>query len=111
MIKFNCLIHKETKNIIDYATWQRGLEKGQSFILGYHGTHIVKEMDKEFYRYTAEEMLFTDDFKIIYDSDFTLEELRVIFRGNQRYNEELMRKILKNINDKEFNKDKYGIEG
>lgn len=105
MIKFNCLIHKETGTVIKYEDWKEAAERDNFIIV--KGAEVFvnpKNIVK------AREMLFSDDFEIIYDSEFTLEELGIIFRGNQRFVEKLMKKICKDINDKEFLKNKYGIE-
>jgi hypothetical protein len=97
MIKFSTLIHKETGTVIKYEDWKKLSPYDDK-------TYIDKN-----HSYSDIEMLFSDDFEIIYDSDFTLEELRILFRGNQKYNEELMKKICKKISDKEYYK-QYGIE-
>jgi hypothetical protein len=106
MIKFNCLIHKETGTVIKYEGWRKAAKRDDFIVV--KGAEVFvnpKNIVK------AKEMLFSDDFIIVYEPEFKLEELQIIFRGNQKYNEELMKKILKNINDKEFNREKYGIEG
>lgn len=108
MLKFNCLIHKKTGTKINYDTWKRSLEKKESFVLGYHGTHIMKEGDKYLYNYRAEEMLFSDDFEIIYNSEFTLKELVHLFENTK--SEEISDKILNMLMDKKKLKDKYRIE-
>lgn len=98
MVKFRYLIHKETGAVIKYEDWKRDLEKVNLVIInGYDA-------------YEPDEIIFSDDFEIIYDSEFTLEELRDIFRGRQKSDNELMEKLCKNINDREFAKSKYGIE-
>lgn len=63
MIKFNSLIHKETGTVIKYQDWKRDLEKVNLVIInGYDA-------------YEPDEIIFSDDFEIIYDSEFTLDEL------------------------------------
>ena len=105
MVKLRYLIHKETGTVIKYEDWKEAAERDNFIIV--KGAEVFvnpKNIVK------AREMLFSDDFKIIYDSEFTLEELRDIFRGRQKSDNELMKKICKNVNDKEFIKSKYGIE-
>ena len=105
MVKFRYIIHKETGTVIKYKDWKEAAERDNFIIV--KGAEVFvnpKNIVK------AREVLFSDDFKIIYDSEFTLEELGIIFRGNQRFVEKLMEKIAKNINDREFLKNKYGIE-
>jgi hypothetical protein len=58
--------------------------------------------------YHNEEMLFSDDFEIIYDSEFTVEELQKVLKDN--LDNEILYKIVKNIDSKKFIKAKYGIE-
>ena len=105
MVKFRYIIHKETGTVIKHEDWKEAAERDNFIIV--KGAEVFvnpKNIVK------AREVLFSDDFKIIYDSEFTLEELGIIFRGNQRFVEKLMEKIAKNINDREFLKNKYGIE-
>lgn len=64
MIKFNCLIHKETGAIINYEDW----------------LEVFKIQNKE-YNYKAKEMLFNDDFEIIYESEFSEEEAILMLKG------------------------------
>lgn len=103
MIKFTALIHKETGGVIKYEEWKEGLKLDMWFF-------FVSKIDSKQFSYKSKEMLFSDDFEIIYDSDFTSKELGIIFRGNQKSCDELMSKIYENMHDKEFNNFKYGIE-
>ena len=103
MVKFRYLIHKETGTVIKYEDWKEQLEKDYPIIWN-------DDKGEGKWVYNSKNILFNDDFEIIYDSEFTLEELRDIFRGRQKSDNELMEKIAKNINDREFLKNKYGIE-
>ena len=103
MVKLRYLIHKETGTVIKYEDWKERLETD----------NIIKWKDIKLngvWQYKPKNMLFSDDFEIIYDSEFTLEEIEIIFNGNQNSNDKLMKKIHKNMYDKEFLKLKYGIE-
>ena len=88
-----------------FADWKRCIDDNLTISIyrGFKDNIKFSEND-------AKEALFSDDFEIIYDSEFTLEELRDIFRGRQKSDNELMEKLCKNINDREFLKNKYGIE-
>ena len=103
MIKFSALIHKETGTVIKYDDWKEQLEKDYPIMWN-------DKKGEGKWIYDSNKILFNDDFEIIYDSEFTLEELRDIFRGRQKSDNELMEKLCKNINDKEFLKLKCGIE-
>ena len=71
MIKFDYAIHKETNNIIDYNIWVECAKQGNFYVfmsernpLREHmklDTEIVKSK-----RYTAMDIIFSDDFKIVY---------------------------------------------
>ena len=103
MVKFRYIIHKETGTVIKYEDWKEQLEKDYPITWN-------DDKGEGKWVYNSKNILFNDDFEIIYDSEFTLEELRDIFRGRQKSDNELMEKIAKNINDREFLKNKYGIE-
>ena len=74
MVKFRYLIHKETGTVIKYEDWKEAAERDNFIIV--KGAEVFvnpKNIVK------AREMLFSDDFEIIYDSEFTYRELRNIF--------------------------------
>jgi hypothetical protein len=76
MIKFNCLIHKGIGTVIEYSKWWQLIRKEaveNKEELTYFGN------GEKYYKYKLKEMLFSDDFEIIYDSEFTTEELNMIY--------------------------------
>jgi hypothetical protein len=97
MIQFKALIHKETGTAIKYEDWKEKLEDNEYIVINN-------------YTHGPMEMILNDDFEIIYNSEFILEEIETIFYGKQNSNDKLMKKIHTNMYDKEFLKDKYGIE-
>ena len=115
MIKFNYLIHKETGKIISYDEW---LEHYKAEI------DIEWMENKKYYRYYhPTKMLFSDEFEIIYDSEFTTKELNNINYciklavsenvGDEYLDkqQELINKVDTILEKIEFNKYNYGIEG
>ena len=68
MIKFNVLIHKETGTIIQYADWLRFLKERTIYIWR-------ENCSQGEWRYLPKEMLFSEDFEIVYEQDFTTAEL------------------------------------
>ena len=110
MVKFTALIDKETGTVIKYEDWKEAAERDNFIIVKGAEVLGLTKTSAPLTIIKAREMLFSDDFKIIYDSEFTLEELRDIFRGRQKSDNELMEKIAKNINDRGFLKNKYEIE-
>ena len=115
MIKFSALIHKETGTVIKYEDWKESAERDNYIpIKGVEVFINPKNIVK------AREMLFSDDFEIIYDSEFTTEELelanvsvfecvrREIIWDNTGNN---LSKKIEDIIEKIYeNKSKYGIE-
>ena len=104
MIKFGYLIHKETDRVIKYEDWKEAARE-DSYItiikdskLFINPKNIVK----------AKEMLFNDDFEIIYDPEFTAEDLQKILKDN--LDNVLLYKIVKSIDFKIALKNKCGIE-
>lgn len=105
MIKFNCLIHKQTRTIIKYVEWLEEVKKQQ----GITNQPVEKQIsEKEKLIYRPKQALFSDDFEIIYDSEFTMEELIEISEDREGILTEA--KINKLIEQKEYIKNKYGIE-
>ena len=99
MVKFRYLIHKETGTVINYDVWKERLETD----------NIIKWKDKEMngtWQYKPKKILFNDDFEIIYDSEFTLQELYKLYGLSG----DLAPKISKNINEKEKIFTRYGIK-
>lgn len=104
MIKFNCLIHKETGVVIKYEEWI-------CYAIGRCEIKIINQKgDNEYYKgtFNAIDILFNDDFEIIYDSEFTTKELIEIIEDRCGFDTET--KINKLIKKREFNRFNYGIE-
>ena len=103
MIKFKYLIHKETGKVIKYEDWKEAAERDNFIIV--KGAEVFvnpKNIVK------AREMLFSDDFEIIYDSEFTYRELSDLYGGKE--DKELDDKLSDIMRNKWELKDKYGIE-
>lgn len=110
MIKFTALIHKETGTVIKYEDWKEKLEKE-------HPIKCTNKSRRNLWSYLPKEVLFSDDFEIIYESEFTTEELESInmaigyfldsYEGTGLHKE--YRKNAEDIYSRL--KDKYGIEG
>lgn len=101
MIKFNCLIHKETGTVIKYEDWKEKLKND----------NVIVWKDEKLngtWQYKPKNILFSDDFEIIYDSEFTTEELTDIYRGMN--NKRLCHKISEMLNDRCQLEMKYGVE-
>jgi len=74
MIKFTALIHKETGIVIKYEVWKERLETD----------NIIKWKDKKMngtWQYKPKNMLFSDDFEIIYNSELSNLELISLYDG------------------------------
>jgi hypothetical protein len=63
MIEFKYLIHKNTKEIIKYKDWKEVL-KNKEYLK-------IDKID-----WNTKEMLFSDEFEIIYKNDFTTKQLK-----------------------------------
>jgi hypothetical protein len=80
MIEFKYDIHKKTRNILKYKDWLNGFNNNLKFTfwnylngVAYKDTYNY-ETDK--YDYYAKDIIFSDDFELIYDSKVTKEELQ-----------------------------------
>lgn len=100
MIQFNCIIHKETGTVIKYEGWIERVKSG-----GKLGFFDVKTGE---WNFEPKEMLFSDDFEIIYNSEFTVDELFEL--NNVNLNVDLRYKVTKLRFNKIKLKDKYGID-
>lgn len=98
MVKFNCLIHKETETIIEYEDW---LESTKMKAIEICGTGR-----KIYWKYNPKEMLFSDDFIIVYDVEFAKEELIQIYRLGGELND----KISKLIDERQYLKFNYNVD-
>jgi len=121
MIEFKYAIHKETKNILKYEDWLNGFNNNLNFTfwnylsgVSYKDTYNYGT-DK--YDYNAKDIIFSDDFELVYDNKVTKEELQQLifiirkdpFSGyNQRLIniKELAEKELRNRETLEY---KYNI--
>lgn len=73
MIKFNCLIHKETGTLIKYEDWKEHLKNNTVF-------HWKDKVNKGgIWQYWPKDILFLNDFEIIYNSEFTTDELYSLY--------------------------------
>lgn len=71
MVKFTALVHKETGKVIQYEEWLKLLETDN--------IHMWKDkINNGTWQYKPQNILFSDDFEIIYDSEFELEELETL---------------------------------
>lgn len=104
MVKFNRLIHKETGTVIKYEDWLKAVWDDLSINVKFDNKLIKPNSTVK-----AKEMLFSDDFEIIYDSEFTGEELWLIHCrcGEDENLQYKVRDILKNRDELRY---KYGIE-
>jgi hypothetical protein len=99
MIKFQCIIHKETGTVIKYEDWKERLERND---------YIDWEDNKTgLWYYRPKDVLFSDDFEIIYNSEFTLQELEWLHQG---LSYKIWDKISKIIYDRKEIKEEYGID-
>jgi hypothetical protein len=107
MIKFTALIHKETGTVIKYEDWKENIKTDTNF--------RIRTNDASCYRYSPFYCLTSDDFEIIYDSEFTVKELNKIYNllmdnSDSCENIEIKSKIFKKLNTKEMLKYMHGIE-
>ena len=75
MVKFRCLIHKETGTVIKYDDWKEAAERDNFITINKEKKVFINPKNI----FKAKEILFSDDFEIIYNSEFTYRELRNIF--------------------------------
>lgn len=74
MVEFEVLIHKETGTVIPYDNWIGFLKERTIYIWREKSTNGD-------WRYTPKEMLFSEDFVIVYKQDFTTLELIQLYSG------------------------------
>jgi len=101
MIKFTALIHKETGTVIKYEDWKERLGSDMPVV-------FINPLEEEPFNYSTKEMIFSDDFEIVYDSEFTTEELIEISEDREGLDLEV--KISELIGEREYINKKYGIE-
>lgn len=120
MIKFKLLIHKPSETVVTYEKWLELLEKDESNILFNNKIEIPDPsssngMSFKTWRFIyrdAKELLFNDDFEIIYESDFTdgeLEELAKIYYGGG-LSRDLYEKIDNKLLENKYYNGKYNIK-
>lgn len=119
MIKFKFLIHKPTDNVISYDRWIE-LLKGDSENLTFHkctpisfdGKIFKSDIEKETFIYkNAKDVLFSDDFEVVYESDFTNDELEELLSCNISclgYN--LYKKIKERLFENKWRESKYYLK-
>jgi len=86
MIEFAYLIHKPTDTVISYEKWLGFLDKDEVELFirkPKRVQHTITNYEyEEFrYKYNSRDMIFNDDFKIIYKHDLTFGELREIYNA------------------------------
>lgn len=117
MIEFKFLIHKPTDTVIKYDKWLEFLDKDdvELFIRKpkpIRQTTINYEFEEFRYKYKSKEMIFNDDFKIIYNHDLTFNELREIHNAlmsQSLYTSPLANKVDEIISDIYKNEIRYGL--
>ncbi|OOM17207.1 hypothetical protein CLSAB_19270 [Clostridium saccharobutylicum] len=102
MIKFKALIHKETGTIIKYEDWLKNFK--ENLQIRFTKIDLYEELARYSRPYNAIELITSDDFKIIYDSEFTYEEIETMYcmcmnNSDSCENLELKDKLLKRLND------------
>jgi len=104
MIKFKALIHKMTGKVITYTEW---LEK----IKNYEEIKFFIEGDGT-YMYDSKTILYCDHFEIIYDSDFTKDEIMLVYKltDDIQRKSQLNRILCEKIETEKDLKYKYGVE-
>lgn len=122
MIEFKYAIHKETKNILNYEDWLNGLNNNFKFTfwdylqgVSYRNNY---NYEKTKYNYNAKDIIFSDDFEIIYDNKISKEELiEIIFLIDKSpvsgYNQRLINvkdQIKKELNNRQNLEYKYNIQ-
>lgn len=78
MIKFAYIIHKPTKIISTYNEWLEWYRENKN--VEFKEVHYIPTSHTDMYEYNPRDMIFSDDFKIIYESELTQEDLREILR-------------------------------
>lgn len=122
MIKFKFLIHKPTDTTISYDRWIE-LLKGDSDNLTFHkctpisnlvfDSKIFKsDIEKERFIYqNAKEILFSDDFEIVYESDFANYELEELLSCNTScLDDRLYKKIEERLSKNKWREFKYDLK-
>lgn len=104
MIKFQYIIHKETGTVIKYEDWKEAAIIDNFITINKEKKVFINPKNI----FKAKEMLFSDDFEIIYNSEFTYEEIQDLFRATN--SKTIGKKLYKIMNDREFYKSKYGID-
>lgn len=92
MIKFDYLIHKKTRTVIKYEEW-------------YKSTRDYLRIGEM--KFNPRDVLFSDDFEIIYNSEFTYKEIESLYlicmrNSGSCENLTLKDKLLKQLNNKYY---------
>jgi hypothetical protein len=119
MIEFKFLIHKPTNTIIKYDKWLEFLNEDEVelFIRKpkiFQHTTTNYDYEEFRYKYKSKDMIFNDDFKIIYKHDLQFNELREIYNAlilQSIYISPLADKVNNIIDDIYKNEIRYGLEG
>lgn len=84
MIKFRYIIHKESRFVLTYDRWLQHFNefRNKDIILStkfenskYESENNIQSISHSEFSYGITDILTSDDFEIIYESDFTKEEL------------------------------------
>lgn len=102
MIKFNCLIYKPTGLVIKYDQWFKRFRNNEPI-----DVKCPNKFTGQTY-YGASDIIFMDDFEIIYDSELTYKELSDLYRSTN--NKELGKKVSGILNKKEELIQKYDLD-
>lgn len=119
MIKFRYAIHKETGAVLRYEDWLKAYnlkcQNGNTikFSLNYMiKPKTLNDLDKltlyETITFIPEEVLFSNNFEIIYENELTLEELNLLFYKSKDFTK-LNKKILQIIEKEKEAMYKYEI--
>jgi hypothetical protein len=113
VIEFRALIHKATEKVISYEDWLELLKNNNLLVW-------KDEYNNGTWQYKPQNILFSDDFEIIYNSEIDLEALKVIHESldkliNEYFYEDcdvynLKDMVFNYMEAKESLKDKYGID-
>ena len=116
MIKFKCAIHKKTGQIISYEDWQMALDKPNTIFISFSTRHWRDPRKLERWDYRPLDIILSDDFEIIQDDDFNLNDYIAIDIALSKDNthfcfgeeDSLFKKIQNKINSLNDFECKYG---
>lgn len=74
MVEFKYAIHKKTGQIVSYEDWKKGLENPNTIFTTISIKHWKNPKKLECWDYRPMDIILKDDFEIVYNDDFTLED-------------------------------------